>query len=98
MDRPRLVPVPQHDQLLVMGAAVPDPHVEPRLDAERPQPRTELRVVALSVGHGCDAGVPHQAPHLDPAGGGPTQHGQDLAARLAGESLVGVALPVGEDK
>ena len=93
----RIVPVTEHDQLLVVGAAMSDPHVQPCLDAVGPQPRTELLVVSLLAGHGRDRRVPHEAPYVDPAGGSATQDGQHLAALLTGELLVGVALPVGED-
>ena len=41
--------------------------------------------------------APDQAADVDAALVGPTEHLGDLAAGLAGEPLVGVALPVGEE-
>ena len=41
--------------------------------------------------------APDQAADVDAALVGPAEHLGDLAARLAGEPLVGVALPVGEE-
>ncbi len=93
----RVVAVPEHDELLVVRPSLADPHVAPGLDPAGSQQRAELLVVAQLAGRCGGSGVPHESAYVDPAGGGPAQHLQHLAARLAGQPLVGIALPVGED-
>ena len=93
----RVVRVADHHELLVVRATHPHPHVEQRLGAPRLELLAEAAVHLGGEAEQLGVRPPHQAPHVHPALVGPGEHLDDLAALLAGEPLVGVALPVGEE-
>ena len=93
----RVVRVADHHHLLVVRATHPDPHVEQRLGAPGLELPAEAAVDLGGEAQHLGVRPPHQAPHVDAALVGPGEHLDDLAALLAGEPLVGVALPVGEE-
>ena len=94
----RVVAVPDDHQLLVVRAArcAPACRAAPRRRAAAAAgraggSRSAVKPSALRVR------APDQPAYVDAALVGPAEHLDDLAARLAGEPLVGVALPVGEE-
>ena len=93
----RVVPVADDEQLLVVRATGADPHVEDRLGAALLQGAAQAQVLVGGEADGAGVRAPDQAAYVDPALVRATEHLGDLAARLAGEPLVGVALPVGEE-
>ena len=92
-----VVTVADDEHLLVVGAAEPDPHVEQRLRAALLEPLAEAAVLLGGEAQGLLVRAPDQAADVDAALVGATEHRGDLAARLADQLLVGVALPVGEE-
>ena len=93
----RVVAVPDHHQLLVVGAAGAHPHVEDHLGPAPLQGPAELGVLPGGEADRAVVRAPHEPAHVDPPLVGAAQHLDDLAAGLAGQPLVGVALPVGEE-
>ena len=75
----------------------PHPHVEQRLGATRLELAAEQPVLARGEAERVLVRAPDQPAYVDAALVGPAEHLGDLAAGLAGEPLVGVALPVGEE-
>jgi hypothetical protein len=93
----RVVLVPDHHELLVVGAAGPHTHVEQRLGPALLQVLAEAPVLTCREPQLLPVRAPDQAAHVDAPLVGPSEHLRDLASRLAGQPLVGVALPVGEE-
>ena len=92
-----VVAVPDHDELLVVRAAGAHPHVEQHLGAPLLQLLPEVAVLGGEEAGPVEVRAPHQPAHDDAALVRAGQHLDDLAAGLAGEPLVGVTLPVGEE-
>ncbi len=93
----RIVAVPDHDHLLVVRAAPADPHVEECLGAALLERAPEVEVLAGGEAERILVRTPDQAAYVDAALVGASEDLGDLAARLAGEPLVRIALPVGEE-
>ena len=89
--------VADHHHLLVVRAARADPHVQQCLGAaglELPAEQAVLGGVEVQL---LPVRAPDQPADVDPPLVGPAEHLDDLAPGLAGQALVGVALPVGEE-
>ena len=92
----RVVAVADHHELLVVRPAGAHAHVEQHLGAAVLQLLPEVPVLGGEEAGLVEVGAPHQPAHVDPALVGPAEDLGDLAAGVAGQPLVGVALPVGE--
>lgn len=92
----RVVAVPDHDELLVVGAVAPYPHVEHHVGAALLEHLPETLVVLAGVPDRPRVRAPHQRAHVDAALRGAAEHLRQGAAGVVGELLVGVGLPVGE--
>ncbi len=92
-----VVAVTDHHHLLVVRAAQTHPHVEQRLGTAVLE---VLAQTAVGVGREAEPGgvrAPHEPAYVDSTLVGAGEHLGDLGAGLPGESLVAVALPVGEE-
>ena len=92
----RVVTVPDHHHLLVVGPAEPHAHVQQRLGTAPLQVATQAAVLLGGEAECLLVRAPHQPADVHPSFVGAAQHLGHLAAGLAGQPLVGVALPVGE--
>ena len=92
-----VVAVPDHHHLLVVRPAQPDPHVQQRLGAPALEVAAQAPVLLGGEAEGVPVGAPDQPADVDAPLVRPAEHLRDLAAGLAGQPLVGVALPVGEE-
>ena len=92
----RVVAVPDDQHLLMVGAAHTHAHVEQRLRASLLQVLAETPVLPGGESESLGMGTPDQSPYVDPPFVGPSEHLGHLAAGLAGQAFVGVALPVRE--
>ena len=92
-----VVAVPDHHELLVVRAAGADPHVQQRLRAALLQRASQQAVLPGGEPELLPVRAPDQTAYVDPTLVGAGEHLRDLAPGLAGEPLVGVALPVGEE-
>ncbi len=93
----RVVAVPDHHELLVVRAAGAHPHVQQRLGAALLQRAPEPPVLRRGEPELLPVRAPDEAADVDAALVGAAEHVGHLAAGLAGEPFVGVALPVGEE-
>ena len=93
----RIVAVPDDHQLLVVRTTRPHAHVEQRLGPTRLELPAEQAVLGGVEAQLLRVRAPDQPAYVDTALVGLGQHLDDLAAGLAGEQLVGVPLPVGEE-
>ena len=92
----RVVGVPDHDELLVVGAAGADPHVPQALPAGLADLLAQVAVPMRAEAETVPVGAPQQPAHVDAALDRVDQRGVERRARVVGELLVRVALPVGE--
>ena len=84
-----------HDDLLVVAPATTDPVVEHELTAGVVDDARQAQVVELAGRMPDRMRAPEETSHGDAASGGVGEHGADLGPR-AGETLVAIALEVGE--
>ncbi len=92
-----VVTVPDHDELLVVGAARAHAHVEQHLGASLLQLLAEVTVLGGEEPGLVQVRAPHQPVHGDATLVRAGEHLDHLAARLPGELFVAIALPVGEE-
>ena len=85
----------QHDELLMMGTARPDPHVEQALTAGSHDVLAEMAILLLAERELVQVRAPHQPLHHDASGRRGAQRAGDLDSFLV-EDLVGIAAPIGE--
>ena len=88
--------VADHHELLVMGAAGPDPHVQQRLRAGRLQLLTGLPVRLAGEGELVPVRAPDQAPDVDATTIRRAEQLDHGRVRIVGQLLVRVTAPVGE--
>ena len=92
----RVLGVPDHDELLVVGAAGADPHVPQALAAGLADLLAELAVPMGAEAETVPVGAPQQPTDVDAAAYGVDQGVVERGPGVVGQLLVGVALPVGE--
>ena len=91
-----VVAVADDDELLVVRAAVAHSHVPQALAAGLVDLLTHLAVSVCAVAEPVPVGAPQQPADVDAALHRGDERGAERRARVVGEQLVGLALPVGE--
>jgi hypothetical protein len=90
--------VPQHDELLVVGSAGANPHVQQHLAAGPLDPLAEVLVLLRAERQPVPVRTPDQPAHVHPALGRRAEQVGDRRVVLGCQPLVRVTAPVGEQQ